>query len=601
MKFNGCGGTLVSPEFVSTADHCASVLVGTVIVGAKCTGYSSVSNCGQDQESFVVKDFYIHPDHDEDNLSNDFALVKLDGASTITPARIDNGQYSPTYTPETSLWTAGFGVLYYGGYHKPTTLQHVKLNYVEQSNCDVFYEEYGGVTDAMMCAGGHDQDGCQGDSGGPLYDESNNVVVGVTSWGIGCGMEHPGIWARISHQYHWITDTICEHHSAPHPEYCSGFTSSPTASSKPTPSPTASLHPSASPTDVNCDSEEMEVHFTLTTDIYGSETSWTITEKSTLAILQSDSFLDSNKEYQYRFCLPCSEYVFNITDKYGDGILPPGSYELRVDDITVDSYSKEDGDESFKERTHDISRGSTCSSLEMCSEGEITFDLKHYGIHSGSELKWEIEDVRTGTIIHTSSNLEAFRLNEVRKCLSCGAYVARILNHESFAAAGGVSMAVDGEIVEHYNLLVDFGVLNSTMFKGQNCATYYHFKSEYKYLGEDWCIEPRGITRGSIIEVKPCDGGNEQLWRPDGLGQWHTHNNDDLCMAKVEDTMKLQACSEKFQEKSSVAYSYFTKQLLLTHDARKILSVGENLRETKEVSIGSYVPNSLNQQWTVEQ
>ncbi len=90
--------------------HCAPVLVGTAIVGAKCTGFSSVSNCGQEQETFSVQDFYIHPDHNEENLSNDFAVVKLNGHSTITPARLDNGSYSPTYTSGKSIGIR-FGLL----------------------------------------------------------------------------------------------------------------------------------------------------------------------------------------------------------------------------------------------------------------------------------------------------------------------------------------------------------------------------------------------------------------------------------------------------------------------------------------------------------
>ncbi len=78
--------------------HCEQVFSGIVRVGALCTGFSSITNCGQDQEEFNIEDYWIHPDFDDDTLQNDFAIVKLDGKSSITPVSIDNGEYSPTYT-----------------------------------------------------------------------------------------------------------------------------------------------------------------------------------------------------------------------------------------------------------------------------------------------------------------------------------------------------------------------------------------------------------------------------------------------------------------------------------------------------------------------
>ena len=39
------------------------------------------------------------------------------------------------------------------------------------------------------------------DSGGPLYDNINDVVVGVVSWGEGCATQgYPGVYSRISAQ-----------------------------------------------------------------------------------------------------------------------------------------------------------------------------------------------------------------------------------------------------------------------------------------------------------------------------------------------------------------------------------------------------------------
>ena len=68
------------------------------------------------------------------------------------------------------------------------------------------------VTESMLCAGGIEgKDACQGDDGGPLFvnKDGNPVVIGVVSWGRGCGrVGLPGIYARISPARSWIDSTV---------------------------------------------------------------------------------------------------------------------------------------------------------------------------------------------------------------------------------------------------------------------------------------------------------------------------------------------------------------------------------------------------------
>ena len=52
-------------------------------------------------------------------------------------------------------------------------------------------------------------DGCRGDSGGPLYDPGSRSVVGITSWGYGCGMSrYPGVYTRVSACMSWVRKNI---------------------------------------------------------------------------------------------------------------------------------------------------------------------------------------------------------------------------------------------------------------------------------------------------------------------------------------------------------------------------------------------------------
>ena len=65
---------------------------------------------------------------------------------------------------------------------------------------------------ATLCAGSlaGGVDSCSGDSGGPLRDESG-LVVGITSWGVGCARRGlPGVYTRVSSLTSWIDRTLAD-------------------------------------------------------------------------------------------------------------------------------------------------------------------------------------------------------------------------------------------------------------------------------------------------------------------------------------------------------------------------------------------------------
>ena len=76
---------------------------------------------------------------------------------------------------------------------------------------------------------------------------------------------------------------------------------------------------------------ESSAEFALTTDNYGGETSWQLTDGS--GTLYRGDGLASNTQYSEQWCLAAGDYTFTIFDSYGDGICcgyGNGSYSLTL-------------------------------------------------------------------------------------------------------------------------------------------------------------------------------------------------------------------------------------------------------------------------------
>lgn len=241
-----CGAVLVSPRFVLTAAHCVGAdddfevgISGKDNTGGDdvmsfleswWTGESSGSGSGGDAVvDYPYKTKRIHPDYSKSSLDGDLALYELqtDVDDALLPIRMESGSVTIAGTPLTAI---GFGDTNPSNWIDIVSndLLEVTVGYVPTLECENSYGDQ--ITTGMLCAYEPGEDTCQGDSGGPLFlkgdDPEDDRLVGLVSWGLGCGKTHPGVYTRISRYYDWIVSTMCDLNPSAVPDYVTCSTGS---------------------------------------------------------------------------------------------------------------------------------------------------------------------------------------------------------------------------------------------------------------------------------------------------------------------------------------------------------------------------------------
>ncbi|XP_063800559.1 ovochymase-2-like isoform X2 [Pseudophryne corroboree] len=224
-----CGGTIISNKYVITAAHCVSDrnVEATVIV---CIGDHDFSVDESTERFFHIKKVTKHPNFNPSQPINyDIAVLELARSikfdEKIQPACLPNPD--DIFAAGSLCVALGWGRLQENG-QLPTRLQQVALPLVEYKRCLHAMETLDGrlVFDTVVCAGFPEggKDACQGDSGGPFLCQRSHgrwVLVGVTSWGMGCArkwdnnlMQVPGkrgspaVFTDIQRLLHWVTTNL---------------------------------------------------------------------------------------------------------------------------------------------------------------------------------------------------------------------------------------------------------------------------------------------------------------------------------------------------------------------------------------------------------
>ena len=154
-----------------------------------------------------------HPQYNGQTVQNDISVLELSEAVSLT----EYPNIKPVCLPEAGALfpgeaiVSGWGTTSSGG-HLTAFLNEVGVRVFPDGDCGSMTSM---MSEDMICAGlmAGGKDSCQGDSGGPAvsllpvpeYGEVRATLLGLTSWGYGCGKPNkPGVYTRLSQYVDWI-------------------------------------------------------------------------------------------------------------------------------------------------------------------------------------------------------------------------------------------------------------------------------------------------------------------------------------------------------------------------------------------------------------
>ncbi|XP_037948478.1 phenoloxidase-activating factor 2 [Teleopsis dalmanni] len=214
-----CSGSLIHPRVVLTAFHCITQRAPNSFVARAGEWDTQTTRERLPYQERTIQKIIAHPQFNERNVANDFALLILSEAFVLDdhinvvclPAQ--NG----IPATGTNCYSTGWGKDQFGAAGRYSVImKRVLLPIVEFNDCQnkLRGTRLGpkfALSPTFICAGGVvGIDTCQGDGGAPLScpvgssTDNRFVQSGIVAWGIGCNTHIPAAYANVASARDWI-------------------------------------------------------------------------------------------------------------------------------------------------------------------------------------------------------------------------------------------------------------------------------------------------------------------------------------------------------------------------------------------------------------